>query len=82
MSKSKGNFRQVSRVETIKLEKRTNYDHDQFYDLKARVVNGDYFEIEAGGSQSLNIKTSMTAGCLDALIEDLILLRAGGIKEE
>lgn len=81
MAKKELDFHQVYEIKTVKLAKRTLYDHDQYYDIKAEVTNGDDFKINVRGSQTINIDTFMGLGCLDALIEDLQLLRAKAGKK-
>ena len=71
-------FKQVSKIETKNLEKRTIYDGEQYLDIKAKVTNGEHFEIKVYSSQNLKIEASMSDSCLRALIQDLTLLLEPG----
>ena len=67
-------FRQVSKISTEKLKKRTSYSGDQYFDIDAKIVNGTDYSIKVTGSQRVWIDTSMNNECLRSLVKDLTAL--------
>lgn len=66
-------FKRTSKIVSCGYKKRTDYDHEQFYDIKVFVTNdtSTHFRITLSSSQYHNIEINSDAEFLTHLVEDL-----------